>query len=412
MWQLPSRKVTSSFLTLILSVSLLGGLSTLSTNSAEAATTLAACANGSSAQSNISVEPSHPTVMYIDSGIKPAVDAAYIGYRISNRTGAPLKGYWASLSNFTGGVVALANPLDRFMEIPEILNNETKTVYFLVKAASGTKTPQAHDFKIWNKYPDASTANSRYECNFKFLKVAETIKASPNKPTGTTASTQGAIGTTFTVTSTGETGQIGQGSSDVGSILWFTPAAFSNFPTRSFQLESVLLHISSGSGVNAKDWYYKDRTFVSPSTKPDAMDGVTDEQTTANLLTGAQSYSNVYTYRIIDAGSATIAPVAQISSGKMIKHSATNTKSSTPISVTNSAIPATISKELTSTNYSSFETATISGANPCRKFNFKSWFYENLCRRSNCNNLRGSRNSHIRISTFATSDSLQWPLRF
>ena len=122
-----------------MSLSILVGISAVTLIS-PANATLATCAVGSAAQNSITVEPSHPTVMYIDSGMNPRVDAAYIGYRISNRTGATLKGYWASFDNFTGGFVSLANPLDKYLDIPEIAHNETKTVYVLVKATGSTRS--------------------------------------------------------------------------------------------------------------------------------------------------------------------------------------------------------------------------------------------------------------------------------
>ena len=127
------RSVTASFVVFSLLISLFVGISaTFQIQKADAV--LATCAVGSAAQNSLTVEPSHPTVMYIDSGVSPRLDAAYIGYRISNRTGATLKGYWASFDNFTGASVTLANPLDKYVEVPEIANNETKTVYVLVKA--------------------------------------------------------------------------------------------------------------------------------------------------------------------------------------------------------------------------------------------------------------------------------------
>jgi hypothetical protein len=256
---------------------------------------LATCSIGSAAQNSIAVEPSHPTVMYIDSGITPRVDAAYIGYLISNRTGATLKGYWASFDNFTGGSISLSNPLDKYVEVPEIANGETKTVYVMVKASSASTVKQAHDFKIYNEFPTSASAVNKYACNFGFNKVAETIQASANKPTATTivgGTVPTAIGTTFQIKSTGESGVIGAGSSDVGKIMWFTPAAYSTFPTRAFRLESVQIRIGTRSDVSisgsGKVWIYNERTYVTPTTLPSIIDNsiFTGEETTADSTFG------------------------------------------------------------------------------------------------------------------------------
>ncbi len=330
-------------------------------NAPKANATLATCAIGSAAQNSIAVEPSHPTVMYIDSGMNPRVDAAYVGYRISNRTGATLKGYWASLDNFTGGVVSLANPLDKYMALPEIANNETKTVYFLIKATASTKTAQAHDFKVFSEYPGSTSAVNKYGCNFAFSKVAETIKASANKPTSTVVSTIGAIGTTFTVTSKGATGTIGAGNPDVGRILWFTPAAYSNFPTRAFRLESVAIRVNSNKNYNGDSRFYSERTFIKTDTYPVADPTMTGELLTLDNLVGKRFYENIYTFRVIDAASASIVPIAQISSGTQIKHSVIDASGTGILDSTGSTLPATISKTLSSVSYSTFETPTIGG---------------------------------------------------
>lgn len=328
---------------------------------------LTTCAIGSSAQNSLTVEPSHPTVMYIDSGVTPRIDASYVGYRITNTTGSTLTGYWASLDNFGGNVVSLVNPLDKYMEIPELANNASTTVYFLLKATGATKVAQTHDFKIFNKKPDASTASNRYGCTFSFAKVAETIKASANKLDANypTVSTIGAVGTTFTVVAKGATGTIGAGNPDVGRILWFTPTAYSNFPTRAFRLESVDLKVadnnSMGSNGSNKLWLYNERLFVKTTTLPDTDSSISGEQTGADDLVGKRYYENTYTFRVIGKASGSVAPISQISSGTQIKHQAAI--STAAVNSTSSTLPITIAKtvDTTTANMSKLPTTTISG---------------------------------------------------
>jgi hypothetical protein len=334
---------------------------------AETAHALTACAIGSSAQNSISVEPSQPTVMYIDSGVSPRIDASYVGYRITNSTGAALDGYWASLDNFTGGVVGLANPLDKFVEVPDLAIGASTTVYFLLKATAATKVVQSHDFKIFDKRPDASTAINKYGCTFGFTKVAETIKASANKLDSgypSVPNAPGAIGTTFTVIAKGASGTIGAGSADVGRILWFTPTAYSNFPTRAFRLESVVLKVADNNAMNTsganKLWTYKDRLFVKTTTLPDTGI-VSGSQAGADLLDSKRFYENTYTFRVIGKASGAVAPIAQISSGTQIKHQATVTTAA--LNSSGAAVPVTIAKtvDTTTANMGNLPKVTISG---------------------------------------------------
>jgi uncharacterized repeat protein (TIGR02543 family) len=335
---------------------------------AETAHALTTCAIGSSAQNSIAVEPSQPTVMYIDSGVSPRIDASYVGYRITNSTGAPIEGYWASIDNFTGGVIGLANPLDKFVEVPDLAIGASTTVYFLLKANAATKVVQSHDFKIFDKRPDASTASNKYGCTFGFTKVAETIKASANKLDSgypSVPNAPGDLGTTFTVIAKGASGTIGAGSADVGKILWFTPTAYSNFPTRAFRLESVELHVADNNGMatngSNKLWAYKNRLFVKTTTIPDTG-LVAGSQSTADPLDNKRYYENTYTFRVIGKASGSVAPIAQISSGTQIKHQAT--VATAAVNSTGSAVPVTISKtvDTTTANMGNLPKVTISGS--------------------------------------------------
>ncbi len=328
---------------------------------------LATCAIGSAAQSNLTVEPSQPTVMYIDSGVTPRIDAAYVGYRIKNTTGATISGYWTSVTNFVGGVVSLANPLDKYVELPDLANNASTTVYFLVKATGATKTAQTHDFKIFNKRPDASTATNPYGCTFGFAKVAETIKASANKLDNgfPSVSAIGNIGETFTVTAQGATGTIGAGSADVGRILWFTPTAYSDFPTRAFRLESVAIKTSDNStfstGQNKAVWTYSNRLFVNTSILPDTG-VVTSSEVGADPLSSKRFYRNVYTFRVIGKASGVVAPISQISSGTQIKHQATVATAAVNSSTTTSPITIAKTIDTTTANVGNLPKVTISGS--------------------------------------------------
>ena len=296
--------------------------------------------------------------MYIDTGVSPRVDAAYVGYRITNNTGSALSGYWVSLTDFRGNVISLANAgdanqqlIDNSSPLPDVANGATKTVYFLIKATTSTKTLQTHTVSIYGGRPDAVSASAISQCDFSFTKVAETIKAAANKVTSVTvdASTP-SIGQLVTVVVKGAGGVIGAGSADVGKILWFSPAAFSTFPTTALRLESVKLKIADNSQIQAngnnKVWIYDERLLVTPSITPSADSTFTGEETTADPLDAKRYYENEYKFRVISraATSTSIQPVAQISSGTQIKHTDINGSSSGTINTTAAPITLSVSK--------------------------------------------------------------------
>jgi hypothetical protein len=328
---------------------------------------LTACIDTGAAQNSIRVSPSHASVFYIDTGVTPRIDASYVGYQVANTTGTPLKGYWVSLTNFTGGQVSLANPVDQYMQLPEIAGNETETVYFLLKASASTKVTQSHDVKVWDKRPDGASATNLYGCTYSFKKVAETIKAAANKPLSTVVSAIGAIGTTFRVTIEGATGTIGQGNPDVGRILYFTPAAYSSFPTRAFRLERVTLAVTESNGTlnSSTDYrFYNDKLLVTPSTKPDSTASVSFPRDNADIsldnLVGKRKYQNEYIFRVLSsAPSTSISPIAQISSGTQIKHTAIDGNGTATINATAVTVNASLTKEINSTSYSSYPVTTI-----------------------------------------------------
>jgi len=367
----PARKskLSQSISKLLSLMLIFASLSTVTAISlATPAQALSTCAIGSSAQNSLTVEPSQPKVMYIDSGVTPRIDASYVGYRITNGTGSTISGYWASLDNFTGGVISLTNPLDRYIEIPDLASNASTSVYFLLKANAATKTSQNHDFKIFDKRPDASTAINKYGCTFAFSKVAETIKASANKLDAgyPTVGTIGSIGTTFNVTVAGASGTIGAGSADVGKILWFTPTAYSNFPTRAFRLESVSIKTADNNALSTSGgklvWTYTDRLYVTTSILPNTGI-VSGSQATADPLTSKRFYQNVYTFRVIGKAIGSVAPIAQVSSGTQIKHQAT--VATAVVNSSAATLTVTIAKtvDTTTANIGNLPRATISGSN-------------------------------------------------
>ena len=328
-------------------LALLVGL--LGAPSAQAAT----CAVGAAAQNSISVEPSHGKVFYIDSGVNPRLDATYVGYRVTNNTGSTINDGWVSLTNFTGGVVSLNRTADQYMQLPSIANGATKTVYFLLKASTSSKVAQTHSVKVWRGRPDVSGSTNPYTCEFAFSKVAETIKAAANKVTEVTISDNTPeLGQLITITAAGDTGTIGAGNPDVGRILWFSPSAFSNFPTSAVRLESVKLVTGNNRSFNNSTdvRIYDDRLLVDPTILPNASGTVTYSTktilSTADNLVGKRYYRNEYTFRIIGSTTAgvPVQPVAQISSGTQVKHTDLSSTPSASLATNSVTISLTATK--------------------------------------------------------------------
>ena len=329
-----------------------------------------ACSTSAAAQNNIRVTPSHGNAFYIDSGVTPKLDAGYVGYIVTNTSGSTVKNYWVELSSFTGGVISLANPDDKYMELDNMgaagSGSESATAYVLLKATNATSSAQTHTVKVWNKRPDLNGASALYECTYTFSSVKETIKAASNKvidnginaskdyDTNNTAidvsDTTPELGQNITISVEGETGNIGQGGSPDNDVIWLTPAAISSWPTRSLKLIDVTVTFEGDN-----DWSntsnrktYNDRLLISG----------------ANGLTNVDQslYVATYTFRVIgNPGSNVMAvPVAQIASGTQMKH--TNTDASAAkatLSFSTVAINYNLAKTVTSN--SNLETTTVGG---------------------------------------------------
>lgn len=265
--------------------------------------------------SKLKATPSHGQVMYIDSGVTPKVDAAYVGYKIDNTTGGSNRSnIWVALESFTGGKVTLANPADQYQQITSLNVNGTASVFFMLKAIGAATTAQKHTVKIYDKRPDLAGAATLLTCDFSFSKVAETIKASANKVTTVTKSLSPAtatLGGSVTVSvDSAATGKVGSGSSPDFSAFWSSPAGVSSWPTRSLRLESTTITIDCAG--NTPNLVLTNFLFAGGTTLTDCTGNGNGAPWTAS-----------YVFRIIGPGPSSLSPVpvAIISSGTQYKHS-------------------------------------------------------------------------------------------
>ena len=293
---------------------------------AAATTSATSCASATEdTVSKLKVAPSHGNVFYIDSGVTPKIDAAYIGYRVTNTdTASDRAGLWVQVSSFTGGSVSLANSADATQTLSTVAKNGgSSTSFFLLKASASTTTDQTHLVKVFDRRPDLTGATTLYQCTFTFTDVLETIKAAANKVdsvVGTSGSLS--LGQKYLVTVDGQMGQIGQGNAQDGDIIWLSPSALSSWPTRSLRLESTSLILDQDgnfTSTTSDQATYTDQLLVKGANtlKPG---------TSNNKLGPASRYRAVYTYRVIGsaASSPKVMPIAQIASGTQIKHTDTS----------------------------------------------------------------------------------------
>jgi outer membrane protein OmpA-like peptidoglycan-associated protein len=241
----------------------------------------------------------------IDNGAAPLFTSAYTGYQVTNSTGVAMTDTWVSLSNFTGGHLALASGQPAAGRISSLSNGSAKPLFWYLTASSATATAQGFTINVYNHRPGSANATVLCTASGGFNQVLGTLSTNTNKVTNIAVSNPTpSLGSTFNVTVTGSTGTMGSGPSDNTDqySLSMSPAVLAAWPPSAFRLESTNLNIS-GDGVAA----------------------ATDHANIlriANLGSTSRSYTATYTFRALGftAGATTVQPVQEISSGSQVKH--------------------------------------------------------------------------------------------
>ena len=319
---------------LSITLALIATLLTTVTSAPMAQATSSDPCDGSYTYNNVRATATHSTVFYIDSGQGQNVDAAYVGYQIN--TNAAKSNVWAKLDTFSGGVVSLANPADSAIPLGDV-SSETKTAFFLLKAPTNTSSAQSHILRVYSGKPGLVSSTELYSCKFTFVKVAETIKALANKvQTITPSTTSYVLGNTMTITVTGDTGQIGQGNAIDGDMIWVSPVSKSSWPTSALRLVGTTLTFWNNASKNSN------------SLEGEYIDTLRVKN--LRTLDTRLYYTAVYTFKIVGqaTSAASIAPVAQISSGTQVKHNDLGRSPAASISSAALTINASISKAVSS----------------------------------------------------------------
>jgi uncharacterized repeat protein (TIGR02543 family) len=330
----------------------------------------AACAD--SLSNGYRIAPSHGQVFYIDTGVTPRLDAAYVAYRVTSTTAK--SNLWIELSGFTGGRVSLANSGDYIQQISSIEAGQTHSAFFLLKASgTETTTDQVHSVKLYEGKPRQGGVES-YACEFTFTDIRETIKASANKVQSVTISNSSpALGSLVDITAIGQMGTIGQGDNKTdGDIIWVSPAGFSSWPTQALRLEDVVIVLDrDGDFATTGDQNtYTDQLLLSGARS------IIFGGNPSNKLNNSSKYRAVYSFRVVGSATSTfpVAPVAQISSGTQYKHSDTNATASgafplfdlrtvsSTMTVTKTIAPkATVTNKALTSNVSTLTTSAAHG---------------------------------------------------
>lgn len=254
--------------------------------------------SGEIAYAQFTITSTSSPVFYIDSGVSPQLKAMYVSYKICNTSGTNYPDIWVTVSNFTGGVVSLAPYEDGIVHIGPINAGQCKTAFFYLQASGPTTTPQSHTVSVFAGPPPGTALAS---ATFSFTSVEETIQASANKVNTVIISTNDPIlGTLIIITVQGESGTIG-----AARVMSYTPAAYTTWRADCFMLYTTTITLSGGNTGT-----FTDQLLIPPSSLPNP----------ANT-----NYTAMYTFRVADTCTlpTTVSPVAYISSGTQVKHTAT-----------------------------------------------------------------------------------------
>jgi hypothetical protein len=323
--------------------------------------------NGYYQASGIKIVPVYSKRMYVD--LRNNFNATYIGYKVTNLSGATINNLVVELTGFTGGVVSPATANDTSFTIGTLANSASKTTYFFVKATGSSAVDQRHDVRV--STDDGVTKTEKAACYTNIQAVQRSLSASANKVTSITTSTSTpALGQTMTVTVIGAPGNVGAGELPDNSIVAMSPASYASWPTKALRLESVELTIKGLTNAAAGTCSSKVVDFNGDSADPanveagsGSLRSVTIKErlvirsATSCVPNTKQTYEAKYVFRVVGIATTNpvIVPLASISSGTQIKYTGTLPATQTAVNLTATTYPVTVQK--------TFVSSAVSGSN-------------------------------------------------
>jgi hypothetical protein len=288
--------------------------------------------NGFFEKEGIRITPVFSKRMYVD--VSRGFDATYIAYRVTNVSGGPLNNLTIELTDFQGSVVSPATDADTFRRIGTLTNNSSLTAYFLIRATTASLVNHRHNVRV-NEDDGLGTKTEKAACYTDIEGVKRSLSASANKVTSIfTPQTAPALGSTFDVIVAGAPGKVGNGENPDGSIIAFSPASQSSWPSKAIRLENVEVTVRGiqsqstasscvsstidGTGLSsdgASSGTGLGRTFV-------VSNRLVLRQFGSCASTSKQTYEVKYTFRVLSSSGTNpvIRPLASISSGTQIKY--------------------------------------------------------------------------------------------
>jgi uncharacterized repeat protein (TIGR01451 family) len=271
----------------------------------------ASSAPPSCSAAGLAVTSLHDSRFYIDSGTTPPLTSTYVGYRVTNSTGAALTDRWVRLEGFSGGKVGLASGETGRFQIASLANGSSTNAFFYLNASGATTTAQSHTVTVYDRRPDLPGASAVCQAPFSFTGVYELIEANSNKVNSVSISPNPpALGGTFTLTVQGATGVVGAGPATDPGVITLTPTAGNAWPAGAFRLLSTSIQISPDGSAPAQT--YANTLYRPNSSGPD------------------RSYTITYTFAATGttASSTPLHPLQNIASGTQVKHTSTSSYAS------------------------------------------------------------------------------------
>ena len=288
------------------------------------------------------IRPVFAKRMYVDIGRN--FDATYIAYQIENTTATAYNNAQIRL-NFLGTVIrpVTANDTVATVNIPAKSGstNGRVTAYFMVRATGTTDVTQNHEVRI------VHSTSQLAGCVTGIQGVQRSLAASANKVTAIRVTpTPLALDQTFDVIVDGTPGLIGSGAASVPdlSIMAFSPASSSSWPTMAIRLESVTFALTGFKGSKVQD------ACLATGGVETTVTGKRFVTWTNTLVirsfkdcadTNKHTYTATYKFRLIGSAATNpaIRPLASIASGTQVKYTGSLPSVDVTVPITNAVRP-------------------------------------------------------------------------
>jgi hypothetical protein len=305
--------------------------------------------NGHFIQGGLRIEPIFANRMYAD--FRAGYDAMYIGYRVTNNTGATIQNAWITLDDWSASpAISLASAREGDQRIGTLTNGQTVTKFFLVRASSYATAAQSHAVRLWK---DGYREKETLACTSTIQGVQRSLAARANKVTGITA-TAPVLGGEMTITVTGAPGQVGPGSAPDFDVMTLSPTTFSAWPSNALRLKKV----------SAKVTVLAQERGTCASTNSGGQAGTGNDRTVTfenrlilrefqKCASNKGAYTIIYTFDVVGSirTNPAILPVSDISSGTQIKYTGGYPSGTPEVKFSEMTVPDSISKATVTKDY-------------------------------------------------------------